>query len=327
MKIFLSHSSKDKPFVEKLAKDILGLDVEVWLDKWEMKVGDSLFDKIEEGLEASDFLIIILSKNSVNSSWVRKELNAILCDEISSKNVKVLPALIDDCCIPIFLREKLYADFREDYAIGFQMLSEVITNPTKDNKIFIENINILKGKNTENLCLDVIISNTTYKLVWASEFILEAEMVVSGSGYSPFMYKAQYQLKMPYYLKNLLLNSSEESNQVKGEIYEGDEKEYYQECKGYFNYTNASSGFVWQIKIKAPSQFKIMPKDKLTLRLILLKPQKTLEKKHKKGDMIARVTYGVTLNQGEFSLKLDNGNTLLYKIEDCEKIIEFIANN
>jgi len=45
MKIFLSHSSKDKPFVEKLAKDILGLDVEVWLDKWEMKVGDSLFDK------------------------------------------------------------------------------------------------------------------------------------------------------------------------------------------------------------------------------------------------------------------------------------------
>lgn len=61
---------------------------------------------IEEGLEASDFLIIILSKNSVNSSWVRKELNAFLCDEISSENVKVLLALIDDCCIPIFLIQK-----------------------------------------------------------------------------------------------------------------------------------------------------------------------------------------------------------------------------
>lgn len=327
MRIFLSHSSKDKPFVEKLAKDILRLDIEVWLDKWEMKVGDSLFDKIEEGLETSDYLIIILSKNSVNSSWVRKELNAFLCDEILSKSVKVLPVLIDDCNIPIFIREKLYADFRVDYDIGFQMLSETIINSTKEDKVLIEDINILKGKTTENLCLDVIISNPTHKLVWASEFTLEAKIVVSGSGYSPFMYKAQYQLKMPYYLNNLLLNSAEEFNQVKGEIYEGDEKEYYQECKGYFNYTNASSGYVWNIKITAPVKFKIIPKDKLILRVILLKPQKTLENEYKKGDMIGRVTYGVTLNQGEFRLRLYNENTLLYKIDGCEEIIEFIANN
>ena len=327
MKIFLSHSSKDKPFVEKLAKDILALDVEVWLDKWEMRVGDSLFDKIEEGLETSDYLIVILSKNSVNSLWVKKELNAFLCDEISSKNVKILPALIDDCSIPIFLREKLYADFRGDYAGGFQMLTEVITNPAKDNRIFIEKINILKGKTSENLCLDVIISNSTHKLTWVSEFALEAEIVVSGSGYSPFMYKAQYQLKMPYFLKNLLSNPSKEVNQIIGEIYEDDEKEYYQECTGYFNYTNASSGYVWEIKITAPVQFKIMPKDKLTLRVILLKPQKVLEREHKHGDMIARVTYGVTLNQGTFRLKIDNEKELLYKIDDCEEIIEFIANN
>lgn len=327
MKVFLSHSSKDKPFVEKLAKDILALDVEVWLDIWEMKVGDSLFDKIEEGLETSDYLIVILSKNSVNSLWVRKELNAFLCDEISSKNVKILPVLIDDCSIPIFLREKLYADFRENYANGLQRLVEVITNPVKDKEIFIEKINVLKGKTTENLCLDVIISNSTYKLVWASEFALEAEIVVSGSGYSPFMYKAQYQLKMPYYLKNLISNSSKEINETIGEIYEGDEKEYYQECIGYFHYINASSGYVWKIKITAPVQFKIMPKDKLTLRIILLKPQKELECEHKQGDMIARITYGVTLNQGEFRLKIDNEKELLYKIDDCEEIIAFIANN
>ena len=195
MKIFLSHSSKDKTFVEKLAKDILALDVEVWLDKWEMKVGDSLFDKIEEGLETSDYLIVILSKNSVNSLWVRKELNAFLCDEISSKNVKILPVLIDDCNIPIFLREKLYADFREDYASGFQMLVDVITNPVEDKEIFIEKINVLKGKTTENLCLDVIISNSTRKLVWASEFALEAEIKISGSGYSPFMNTTRKLLK------------------------------------------------------------------------------------------------------------------------------------
>lgn len=327
MKIFLSHSSKDKPFVEHLAKDILALDIEVWLDKWEMRVGDSLYDKIAQGLETSDYLVVVLSKNSVNSSWVRKELNAFLCDEISSNNVKILPVLIDDCSIPIFLREKLYADFRDDYESGFQMLAEVITNPVENSEIFIEKINILKGISTENLCLDVIISNSTHKLVWASNFSLEAEIIISGSGFSPFMYKAEYQLKMPYYLKHLLSDSSKSIYQTIGQIYEGDDKEYYQECVGYFNYVNASTGLIWKIKITAPVQFKIMPKDKLALRVILLKPQKVLEREHKHGEMIARITYGVTLNQGEFRLEIDNGKELSYKISDCDKIIEFIANN
>lgn len=40
--LFLSHSSADKTFVEKLAKDLEGVGVNVWFDKWEIKVGDSL---------------------------------------------------------------------------------------------------------------------------------------------------------------------------------------------------------------------------------------------------------------------------------------------
>ena len=325
MRIFLSHSSKDKQFVEKLAKDILALDVEVWLDKWEIKVGDSLLDKIGEGLESSDYLIIILSNNSVQSSWVRKELNVFLCNEISSKKIKILPVLIDDCDIPIFLREKLYADFRDEYEIGFNVLSTFLTQAESENKIFIEKINILKGKSTENLCLDIIISNPTYRLIWATEFVLNAQIVVSGNGYSPFMYKAQYQLEMPYYLKNMpdLYTMSN----VKGAIYEDSESEYYQECKGHFIYTNASSGYVWEIEIIAPVQFKLIPKDKVTLRVIFLKPQKVLRYECESGEMIGRITYGITSNRGEYKLRLDNGDTLQYEINDCEELIKFIANN
>lgn len=325
MKVFLSHSSKDKLFVEKLARDILALDVDVWLDQWEMKIGDSLFDKIEEGIESSDYVIIVLSNDSVNSFWVKKELNAFLCNEIISKSKKILPVLIDDCNIPVFLREKLYADFREDYAIGFNMLSIIFTEQICEESIFIEKINILKGKTTENLCLDVVISNPTFKVVWATEFVVSAKIVVSGNGYSPFMYKAQYQLAMPYYLKGLT-NFDGESN-VKGEIYENDEREYYQECEGCFDFTNASSGYVWEIIIKAPSQFKVRPKDKMTLRVILLKPQKVLKHESEYGEMLGRITYGITINRGEFKLKLENQSILLYDIEDCEELIKFIANN
>ena len=40
--IFLSHTSIDKPFVEKLARDLQRLGISVWYDKYEIKVGESL---------------------------------------------------------------------------------------------------------------------------------------------------------------------------------------------------------------------------------------------------------------------------------------------
>ena len=62
--LFLSHSSADKTFVEKLAKDLEGVGVNVWFDKWEIKVGDSLTGKIEEGLQANDYLGLVVTCSS-----------------------------------------------------------------------------------------------------------------------------------------------------------------------------------------------------------------------------------------------------------------------
>lgn len=121
-KIFLSHSSKDKEFVRRLANDLKGRDVPVWLDEWELKVGDSLVAKIQQGIQESGWLAIILSKNSVASSWVTIELNAGLATELEKKQVFVLPILVEDCDIPLFLKDKLFADFRKDYQGGLAAL-------------------------------------------------------------------------------------------------------------------------------------------------------------------------------------------------------------
>ena len=40
--IFISHSSKDKPFVTKLAMDLVSRDISVWFDKWELETGVNL---------------------------------------------------------------------------------------------------------------------------------------------------------------------------------------------------------------------------------------------------------------------------------------------
>ena len=68
--VFISHSSKNKPFVEELISDLKREDVDVWFDKWEIHVGDSILQKIEEGLNNKDYLAIVLSKDSVKSEWV-----------------------------------------------------------------------------------------------------------------------------------------------------------------------------------------------------------------------------------------------------------------
>ena len=67
---FISHSAKDKPFVRKLAADLVANGVKVWLDEQRILVGDSIPEKIAQGLAESDFFLIVVSQNSVQSSWV-----------------------------------------------------------------------------------------------------------------------------------------------------------------------------------------------------------------------------------------------------------------
>lgn len=128
-KVFLSHSSADKAFVGRLAVDLRAHNVPVWYDQWELKVGDSLHQKISDGIQGSAWLAVALSQNSVRSQWVQQELNAASAIELEKKEVFVLPLIISDCEIPVFLKDKLYADFRIFYRNGLDtLLARVASN-------------------------------------------------------------------------------------------------------------------------------------------------------------------------------------------------------
>ena len=114
MAIFISYSRADAAFVDQLAHKLVMRRHHIWMDRWEMSVGDSLITKIQGALTESDAILIVLSKNSVASEWCKKELNSGLIRELEEKRVLVLPCVIDDCEIPLFLKEKMYADFRKD---------------------------------------------------------------------------------------------------------------------------------------------------------------------------------------------------------------------
>ncbi len=116
--IFLSHSHQDKLFARNLAADLRHAGHTVWIDEGEIRVGDSLVEKIREGLDRVDFVAAILSEASIGSEWVKRELDIASNREIDEKRVMVLPLLLEDVELPGFLRGKYYADFRKVDAHG-----------------------------------------------------------------------------------------------------------------------------------------------------------------------------------------------------------------
>jgi hypothetical protein len=71
--VFLSHSSKDKDIVRPLAERLRADGLRVWFDSWEIRPGDSIPAKIEEGLEASRVLVLCMSAQAFGSDWARLE--------------------------------------------------------------------------------------------------------------------------------------------------------------------------------------------------------------------------------------------------------------
>lgn len=88
---FISHASEDKETVAiPLAAALQRAGVRVWLDRFELRVGDSLREKIDEGLAESRFGIVILSPSFLAKGWPRRELNGLFALEESGRKV-ILP--------------------------------------------------------------------------------------------------------------------------------------------------------------------------------------------------------------------------------------------
>jgi hypothetical protein len=88
---FISHASEDKDSVVLPLADALKIaGVRIWLDRFELRVGDSLREKIDEGLAESRFGIVILSSNFLAKGWPKRELNGLFALEESGRKV-ILP--------------------------------------------------------------------------------------------------------------------------------------------------------------------------------------------------------------------------------------------
>ncbi len=111
-KAFVSHSSQDHAFVKKFAADLRAKGVDAWYSGWEIKPGDSIRAKIDEGLKGCEYFIIVLSKNSISRPWVQTELDAATVGKLNGKVRKIIPIKIEDCGdLPPTLSSLCWEDF------------------------------------------------------------------------------------------------------------------------------------------------------------------------------------------------------------------------
>jgi transcriptional regulator with XRE-family HTH domain len=133
--LFLSHRGTTKAFVRELASDVeseadQARPLRVWLDEAEIRPGQSIPGIINEGLEKSRFIAIVMTPDyfASDSGWTDAEWHAALHADPDNRRAKIIPLLAEDCpYIPFLLRHLRAIDFRGSrYAQGLQELTAVL---------------------------------------------------------------------------------------------------------------------------------------------------------------------------------------------------------
>jgi hypothetical protein len=93
---FISYSSKDQAFVERLYADLQNKGVRCWFALEDMKIGDKIRPRIEASIRLYDKLLIVLSEHSIASNWVAYEVERALNKEPQGIPNVLFPIRLDD---------------------------------------------------------------------------------------------------------------------------------------------------------------------------------------------------------------------------------------
>lgn len=103
--IFVSYSRKDKPFVLAFVQELKNQGAKIWIDEFDIELGENWDNAIEEALDQSETIMIIISPTAVESQNVQDEVSVA----ISAKK-KMVPILITPCELPMRWGRRQYAD-------------------------------------------------------------------------------------------------------------------------------------------------------------------------------------------------------------------------
>jgi uncharacterized protein YjbI with pentapeptide repeats len=93
---FISYSSKDQAFAERVHADLQNKGVRCWFAPHDMPIGAKIIDAIDEAIRLRDKVLLILSEGAIASDWVEGEVTRALDEERARKQVVLFPVRLDD---------------------------------------------------------------------------------------------------------------------------------------------------------------------------------------------------------------------------------------
>jgi len=124
--VFISHRKADDQQAEQLATQIRDAGHQVWLDEWNIGLGDSIVEKMNEGLEGATYVVVCYSSSGVTSAWMGREWYSALSRQLNGAGVKLLPVRLTDGEPPAILADLRYADLVKDWSRGVTELLKAI---------------------------------------------------------------------------------------------------------------------------------------------------------------------------------------------------------
>jgi len=151
--VFISYSSKDKVTVHGIADKLKHDGLDVWLDEWILRPGDSIPSKIEEGLEYSRVLLLMMSINAFSSDWTKLESQTYRFRDPLNKERRFIPVKLDDCQPRGSLGQFMYIDWTGESSVdeyrklltASKGVREIQSPPTPTENIHSEHVYELLG--------------------------------------------------------------------------------------------------------------------------------------------------------------------------------------
>lgn len=121
--VFVSHRKADTQQAESLAEALRNAGHQVWFDEWKIDLGDSIVERMNEGLEGAAYVVVCYSSAGVNSPWMGREWMASLARQLNGHSIKLLPVVLSgDGSPPAILADIKHANLIHDWPKGVSEL-------------------------------------------------------------------------------------------------------------------------------------------------------------------------------------------------------------
>jgi non-specific serine/threonine protein kinase len=113
MKIFISYSRNDSEFAEELIAWLRADKLDVWIDTRQLQPGDEFIEVIRDAIANCDAFIVLVSRDSTGSEWVKLEISIALERKELNPDFKLIPCRLDETPVPDELRHIQYENFAQ----------------------------------------------------------------------------------------------------------------------------------------------------------------------------------------------------------------------